>query len=661
MAQDGRRRVLAFNLTPRVDDGRYPIKRVLGDIVRVEVDLVGDGHDVVDGCLRWRSQARVPWQQARLTALGNDRYTASFTVETIGHYDYQAIGWIDEFATWRQRFVKKVEAGQELENELLHLKDMVEMRLRVFEAKRRPSDQIRRGLDALHDIRSRLAAERDFAERVQAAVSDTLLQGMQACPRRVSTGESPVYRVRVDPIRAVYGAWYEFFPRSCPTKPLPDAHGTWADCEAFLPYVRDLGFDVVYLPPIHPIGVQHRKGCNNQVTAGEGDPGSPWAIGDVTGGHTAIHPQLGTLDDFERFQARVRELGMDLALDIAFQCSPDHPWVTEHPQWFKHFPDGSIQYAENPPKKYEDVYPLNFETDDWENLWQALWRVVDYWAARKVSIFRVDNPHTKPLAFWEWLIAKTHERYPEAVFLSEAFTRPKLMYALSKIGFSQSYTYFTWRTTGPEIREYLEELTQSDAREFFRPNFWPNTPDILPLHLQSGTFAAFAVRFVLAATLSASYGIYGPAFELLEHEAARPGTEEYLNSEKYEIRDWDLTRQPNLQGLIRRVNHIRHQEPGFHNNHTLVFHRTDNPQLLAYSKRDPETGSAVLVVVNLDASFVQSGWTDLAMSELGLREDQAFWAHDLLSDARYPWTGRHNYVELHPDWLPAHILRIEPR
>ncbi|HEX6230297.1 MAG TPA: alpha-amylase family glycosyl hydrolase, partial [Actinomycetota bacterium] len=464
--------------------------------------------------------------------------------------------------------------------------------------------------------------------------------------------------VTVDRERARSSAWYELFPRS--TADEPGRHGTFDDVIARLPYVSELGFDVLYLPPIHPIGRVHRKGRNNAPVAGPDDPGSPWAIGSDEGGHTAVHPELGTLADFERLVAAAARHGIEVAIDVAFQCAPDHPWVREHPEWFRLRPDGAVQYAENPPKRYEDIYPLDFETADWKALWEALLEVVRFWIARGVRIFRVDNPHTKPFAFWEWAIGEVKREHPDVIFLSEAFTRPKVMYRLAKLGFTQSYTYFAWRNTKRELTDYLTELTRTGAAEFFRPSFWPNTPDILTAYLQEGGEPAFAVRLVLAATLGATYGIYGPAFELCERTPREPGSEEYLRSEKYEVRSWDLHAGARLQELIARVNRIRREHPALRTNATLRFHGIDDDELLAYSKVSEDRSDAILVVVNLDPFNVRSGWTDIALWELGIEEGADVEAVDLLTGDRFSWRGAHNFVKLDPAERPAHVLSVRP-
>jgi starch synthase (maltosyl-transferring) len=500
--------------------------------------------------------------------------------------------------------------------------------------------------------------QRGGAAGVRLALSDELAALMAEHPdrERAATYERQL-PVQVDRPRARYGAWYEMFPRS--SAPEAGRHGTFADAEARLPYVAAMGFDVLYLPPIHPIGMTHRKGRNNAETASPGDPGSPWAIGGAEGGHTSLHPELGTFDDFAQLVRSARRHGLEVALDLAYQCSADHPYLREHPEWFRRRPDGTIQYAMNPPKRYQDIYPFDFETAGWRALWEELRSIVRFWVERDVRIFRVDNPHTKPFAFWEWLIADTARDHPEVIFLAEAFTRPKVMYRLAKLGFTQSYTYFTWRTTKAELEAYFTELTATPVREFFRPNLWPNTPDILHAFLQDGGRPAFIVRFVLAATLGANYGIYGPAFELCVARPVAPGSEEYLDSEKYQLVHWEIERPDSLADLIARVNRIRREHVALWSDWSLRFHPVDNEQLLCYSKSAPDRGDVVLVIANLDPGRVHSGWTALDLDALGLRADAPYGVRDLLTGARYGWRGARNYVELGEGALPVHIFAVE--
>ena len=649
---EGRRRVIIEGVTPEIDGGDFPIKRVRGEQVIVEADAFGDGHDLLHCILLYRRQGVTEWTEVAMEALGNDRWRGSFIVPEIGGYRYTLMAWIDRFATWSRDLAKKVEAEQDVTVDLLSGAELVE------QASKRASggavEQLRAWASTLRE------EDRGVPERVQLALTDALAAMMRAhADRSLATTYGKELRVVVDRERARFSTWYEMFPRSCATE--PGRHGTFKDCEARLPYVAALGFDVLYLPPVHPIGSTHRKGRNNATVAGPDDPGSPWGIGSEAGGHTAVHPALGTLDDFRRFAAKAREYDLEIALDIAFQCSPDHPYVLQHPEWFRQRPDGTVQYAENPPKKYQDIYPLDFETDQWQSLWGELKRVVLFWIEQGVRIFRVDNPHTKPLRFWAWLIDEVKRDYPTVIFLAEAFTRPKVMYYLAKCGFTQSYTYFAWRNTKEELTQYFTTLTQTEVREFFGPNLWPNTPDILTEYLQLGGRPAFMTRLVLAATLGASYGIYGPAFELCENRPREPGSEEYLNSEKYEIKAWDLDRPDNLKEFIARVNHIRRENPALQRNQNLRFHAVSNDQLICYSKHTEDHSNVILVVVNLDPHHTQSGWVELSTESLGLPLDGQYQVHDLLGDGRYLWHGQRNFVELNPNIVPAHIFRLRRR
>ena len=697
--------MIVENLQPAVDDGRFPIKRTPGEAVVVTADVFADGQDLLAGLLKYRRGGE--WTEVPLTAADNDSWSAAFTPEEPGDYEYTVEAWVDRFATWLRELTAKADAGQDVGSELLEGADLVQHAASVRTESdvgsgfRRtdaltPADEDLRLLEIAELLRSR----QPQPIRVAAARDPELRRLMEARPdRSASTTASPL-RVIVDSSRARFSAWYEMFPRSCTTD--PTRGGTLREAEARLPAIADMGFDVVYLPPVHPIGATHRKGRNNALAAAAGDPGSPWAIGAEAGGHTAVDPGLGTLDDFDRFVAAANHLGLAVALDIAFQASPDHPWVREHPDWFRHRPDGTIKYAENPPKKYQDIYPFHFESADAPALWAALRDVFLFWIEHGVSIFRVDNPHTKPFAFWEWVIAEVRQRHPTAIFLAEAFTRPKVMRYLAKAGFNQSYTYFTWRNTADELREYLTELTHSSLREFMRPNFFANTPDILHEYLQTGGRPAFQVRLILAATLSASYGIYS-GFELCENVPVRPGSEEYLNSEKYEIkrRDWDQANS--LNELIARVNGIRLAHPALQRNDTLAFHETGNRALLWFSKTVPgprrgtrpadvtgradvgrvppqadapgqvppqadppgqvppqadPRGNRVFVVANTDPHSMQHGWIRMPIQELGIGAHQSYVVEDLLDDSRYVWQGEWNYVKLDPAERVAHIFVV---
>ncbi len=644
-------RVVIEGVTPEVDDGRFPIKRTVGEEVVVEADIFADGHDVLSAVLRYRPASEEKWAEVAMQPLVNDRWTAKFLVTLLGRYEYTVQAWVDRFASWRRDLTKKTEAGQEVGSELLEGAALA----------RQTADRIK-GADAdwLRDQAEQMAGNGEQSARVQVAL-DPLLAAVMArhADRSLGVTYERVLRVKVDRERARFGAWYELFPRSTASE--PGRHGTFRDLEKRLPYVAAMGFDVLYLPPIHPIGRAFRKGPNNTLTAGPDDPGSPWAIGAAEGGHKAILPDLGTLADFERLLAAARQQGIEIALDVAFQCSPDHPYVREHPEWFRHRPDGTIKYAENPPKKYQDIYPIDFECEDWQALWNELLSVVLFWVDRGVRIFRVDNPHTKPFRFWEWLIARVQDRHPDVIFLSEAFTRPKVMKFLAKAGFTQSYTYFTWRNTKHDLTEYLTELTQTPVREYMRPNFFANTPDILPEFLQYGGPPAFQIRLLLAATLGATYGIYGPPFENFIGQAVRHGSEEYLDSEKYQVRQWDWERPTPFRELIGRVNRIRRENPALQFDHRLRFYPTDNEQIIFYGKTTPDLDNVILVVVNLDPHHTQSGWVRMPLAELGIGPGDPYQVHDLITGARYLWAGESNFVLLDPKVTAGHILRLRKR
>jgi starch synthase (maltosyl-transferring) len=642
-------RVAIDAVRPQIDGGRYAVKRIVGEPIRVSARVYADGHDRTAAALLFRAAGEPQWREQRMQRRGlhaPDLFEAEFVAERLGVWEYCVEGWIDGFASWREGLAKKVEAGLDVSSELLEGAALVRA------AETRASGVQRRWLEQ----RGRALADASRgSERARLALEPELLEKMDAHPDRARAARSqPTLRMQVERERAAVGAWYELFPRSCARE--PGRHGTLRDCEARLPYIASLGFDVVYLPPIHPIGVTQRKGANNAARAAPGDPGSPWAIGSADGGHDAVHPQLGTLEDFERLVARARALGLEVALDLAFQCSPDHPWVAKHPGWFHLRPDGSIQYAENPPKKYQDIYPLDFDSEQWQALWEELRGVVRFWIARGVRIFRVDNPHTKPFAFWEWLLREIRSEHPDVVFLSEAFTRPAVMYQLAKLGFSQSYTYFTWRNTKRELIEYLGELRHTEVREYLRPNLFANTPDILHEFLQTGGRAAFQIRLVLAATLAGSYGIYGPPFELCVADAV-PGTEEYADSEKYQIRHWDLERPDSLRGLITRLNELRRESVALLQGE-LEFFPTDHEELLAYGRLLPGGEDSLVVVVNLNPHLAQAGRVELPLERLGLDERRPYQMDDLLGGARYLWHGARNYVALDPRALPAHLFRV---
>jgi starch synthase (maltosyl-transferring) len=644
------RRVVIEGVQPQVDAGRFPIKRTVGDKVQVRADIYADGHDLLRAVLLYRREQEKTWTEREMRLINNDRWGAEFAVEELGRYVYTMAAWVDEWGSWSAGLRKKADAAQDVSIDVL-------VGVELLQAAARRAH----GVDAkkLTDAAARLkdVAARDKVAAVKL-VGDTDLAAMvnRNRDRDADTRYEKELAVVVDPLKARFSTWYEMFPRSVTTD--PKRHGTFRDCINRLGYIAGMGFDVLYLPPIHPIGMTGRKGKNNSTTPTPSDIGSPWAIGGKEGGHKTIHPQLGTLEDLKALQKAARELGIEIALDIAFQSSPDHPYVKSHREWFKMRPDGTVQYAENPPKKYQDIYPFHFESEHSQELWEELKSVFVYWAEQGIRIFRVDNPHTKPFAFWEWTIAEVKRAYPDAMFLSEAFTRPKVMYQLAKLGFTQSYTYFAWKNSSYELQEYFTEISESGVLEFFRPNLWPNTPDILNEYLQKGGRPAFVTRLILAATLGASYGIYGPAFELCESRPVREGSEEYLDSEKYQIRIWDINNPNSLRDLITHVNGIRQNSPALQQNLGLTFHPVDNDQLVAYSKVTEDGADKILVVANVDPRNVQSGYISVDVEELGMGVDESYQVHDLLTDVRYVWHGSRNYVQLNPTVLPAHIFRV---
>jgi starch synthase (maltosyl-transferring) len=689
---NGRRRAVIEDVNPQIDSGRHPIRRVAGDEVVVTAAIFADGKDEVAARLLFRHSNDRRWSFAPMHATGNDLWSGSFHVDKLGCWRYSLLAWIDHFATWASELKKRIAAqnepataettpntdaglniGSKSAEQDVALALCSGAELIQAAAQRAPGNHAKR-LREIAQRLDKLAAEN--RESYDDPCDEELLRLMSDYPDLANAArydkELPVWANRE---RARFSSWYELFPRSASAT--PGQHGTFRDVEGQLPEIATMGFDIVYLPPIHPIGRSFRKGPNNATDAPPNAPGSPWAIGDraaVTnaplgaqaagdrGGHKSIHPQLGTFADFDNLVAAAKTQGVEIALDIAFQCSPDHPWVAEHPDWFSIRPDGSIQYAENPPKKYQDIYPLNFESPDWRGLWDELYSVFEFWIHRGVRVFRVDNPHTKALPFWEWCLSTLQANYPDTIFLAEAFTRPRVMYALAKRGFTQSYTYFTWRNSKFELQSYMEELTRPPVSEFFQPNLWPNTPDILHRTLQEGGRPAFMHRLILAATLSSSYGIYGPAYELAENAAARPPvgrveSEEYLNSEKYEIRQRSRNAPDSLVPLITSLNRIRHTNRALQTNTSLHFHSVDNPQLICYSKSTPGFDNTILVVVNLDSFNEQSGWTELDLGQIGCSGTESFLVEDLLNGARYTWSER-NYVALRPGVQPAHIFRV---
>ena len=651
---NGRVRAVIDALSPTVDGGRFVAKRIAGERVCIEAHCFTDGHDQLRVVLAWRAVNATQAYEVEMRASGNDVWTGEFTPPAPGRYRCTVTAWVDHFESWRK--------------ELERREDLADIRVALQVGSALISATAARAGDADAQALKNWAALLLESATPESTVDASSLKALALDPERArlmrrhadrSLADSAALEIFADRKRAGFSSWYELFPRSAASQPA--RHGNFKDVEARLPYIAGMGFDVVYFPPIQPIGRVNRKGANNALKAKAGDVGSPWAIGSAEGGHKEILRELGTLEDFRHLVATARELGMEIALDVAFQCAPDHPYVRTHPEWFKHRPDGSVQYAENPPKKYQDIYPFDFETDEWRALWAELKSIVDFWIEHGIRIFRVDNPHTKPFPFWEWLIGEVQRENPDVLFLAEAFTRPKVMYRLAKLGFTQSYTYFTWRNSKRELTEYFTELNAGPARQYFRPNVWPNTPDILHETLQSGLRPIFAARLVLAATLSANYGIYGPTYELLESAPREPGSEEYRDSEKYQLRHWSVESSKSLWSLIARMNRIRRENAALQSDSGLHFCPVDNEQLIAYLKMDSKSGNVILTVVNLDPHQAQSGWVDVDVGALKLDAEQPYQVHDLLSEQRYIWRGRYNYVMLDPQRVPAHVFRLRRR
>jgi starch synthase (maltosyl-transferring) len=636
--------IVIEHIAPELDCGRYRAKAVTGDAVEVSADIFRFGTDVIQAVIRYRGPSRTRWSEEPMHDIGNDRFHGHFQPNRIGVWRYSIEAWTDHFATWRQDLIKRVDAGQDVDLELQEGVRLIQARLDQVPARQRRT--LEKAIDLLRKPGTQKA-------RVKAALDATVSRIMTRYPDRSDATSSSPLELTVDRDRARFGAWYEFFPRSTGR---PGEHGTFRTAAKALPRIADMGFDVIYLPPIHPIGTTNRKGKNNTLRSDPSDVGVPWAIGSEEGGHKDINAALGTIGDFDSFVAEAERLGLEVCLDFAIQCAPDHPWVKEHPDWFHHRPDGAIRYAENPPKKYEDIYPVNFDTEDKEGLWNELKSTVDHWIAHGVKIFRVDNPHTKPFPFWEWVIGSIKSDHPDVIFLSEAFTRPKVMQNLAKLGFTQSYTYFTWRNAKWELEQYVNELTQTEMANYFRPNFFANTPDILHEYLQTGGPPAFKIRLVLAAFLSPTYGIYS-GFELFENVPVREGSEEYLNSEKYELRHRDWTAQPNLSSYIANINDIRHKHPPLSELTNIRFHYVDKDSVMCFSKTSPGY-DPILVVVSLNPFDWEEATVNLNLHELGLADDEAFEVHDLLTDTTYVWHGSVNYVRLDPSDEPAHIFRV---
>jgi starch synthase (maltosyl-transferring) len=641
--RQGQSRVVIENIQPQVDGGRYPAKRAIGERVDVTADIFGDGHDHIRAEVLYKKKGSTEWHSVEMTHVGNDSWKASFMVREKVPYVFTVQAWIDHLDTWYDGFKKKAAAGIDVSVELMEGEILL----------KKISEQ------GGHDVTiasEKLSSKYEYAARVKFVLEPAFEKLVHHYPlREFETRFGKELDVIVEFPKAAFSSWYELFPRSASLE--GGKHGTFKDVVKLLPRISSMGFDVLYMPPIHPIGKLNRKGKNNTVRAQQGEPGSPWAIGSDEGGHKSIHPELGTLDDYKKLIAEAKKLNIDIALDLAYQCAPDHPYVKEHPEWFKQRPDGSIQYAENPPKKYQDIYPFNFETEQWQELWNELLSVILYWVDQGVTIFRVDNPHTKPIPFWEWAIAETHKLHADVIFLSEAFTRPKIMASLGKSGFTQSYTYFTWRVSKEELTAYMNELVNGPSRNYFRPNFWPNTPDILPFHLQHQGENIFILRLALAATLSSNYGMYGPAYELYDNTPL-PGREEYHDSEKFEIKKYDWKRTNRMTDIITIINKARKNHPALQSTWNIHFCEVSDPNLIAYCKVTDDLSDIILTVVNLDPNNKHAGYLQLPKSLLKLGDKLNIKLHDIMTDERYTWTQEWNFVELNPDKLPFHIFTV---
>lgn len=643
-----RQRAIIENVKPEVDGGRYPIKRVTGEAVHIQADIFADGHDAVRASVQFRKVNSKNWSELLLNARPNDLFEAQFNLEEQGIYEYRIIAWIDHLQNWYNSFLKKEAAGQHLSIELEEGKILLEKAATTY-----PKTKAR----ILTDYAKKLADKKRYKEAIGIVLSEAFKKMIAEYPfKQFETIYNSGLRLIVERKRALFSTWYEVFPRSA--SPEPGRAGTFRDAEALIPRIASMGFDVLYFPPIHPIGELNRKGKNNATNSEPGEPGSPWAIGSQHGGHKAVNAELGTMKDYEQLIKTAKNHGIEVALDLAFQCAPDHPYIKEHPEWFIWRPDNTIMYAENPPKKYQDIVPLNFECEAWESLWQELKEVTMFWVKKGIKIFRVDNPHTKSFNFWEWCIAEVHKKYPDVIFLSEAFTRPKRMASLAKKGFTQGYTYFTWRTNKYELQEYMTELTQSELREYFRPNFWPTTPDILPYHLQGAGENMFIIRYLLAATLSSSYGIYGGAFEAMDNVGNSNGKEEFQDSEKYEVKHYNWNLQNRLTSLMTKVNKLRNEQVALQSTWNIHFTNTSNEQIMSYVKKEDKE-QIIWCIASFDAHHNQSAFVEVPKALLGIDQFVNLRLHDLLTDQYFEWRNDWNYVELNPDYYPMHILRVE--
>lgn len=648
MKKEGQKRVIIENVMPQVDGGRYPAKSAVGEEVEVSAHIFADGHDYIRAQVILQEPGKKKKFELELSELSNDEWSVNFITTVKGSYRFTVEAWIDHLLTWYNGFIKKADAGQKLETELMEGVNLLEEVAK--NNKKAAQDILKPFIKALSD-------KDNYFSAIHTVRSKEFQELVAAFPlkRNVTTFEKEL-EIVTEFKQAAFSSWYEFFPRSASQD--PKRSGNFKDCEKLLPRIASMGFDVLYFPPIHPIGEKHRKGKNNAVTAEKGEPGSPWAIGSKLGGHKSISPELGTMEDYERLVKKARKMGIEIALDIAYQCAPDHPYVKEHPQWFKWRPDGTVQYAENPPKKYQDILPFDFENDDWQNLWEELKSVVTFWIEKGVKIFRVDNPHTKPIPFWEWLIAEVNKEYEDIIFLAEAFTRPKVMASLAKVGFTQGYTYFTWRTTKAEMIEYMDQLVNGPQRNYFRPNFWPNTPDILPYHLQNGNDNTFISRYAMASTLSSNFGVYGPVYEFYYNQPV-PNKEEYYNSEKYEVQHHDWKQSNRMTDIMTAINKVRKNNAALQSTWNISFCDIQNDQILAYLKKTPDLSNIILCVVNMDSFNRQSGYVRMPLDELNIAGPVNLHLKDQITGDEYTWTQEWNYVDLDPYAIPFHLFKVE--
>jgi starch synthase (maltosyl-transferring) len=651
----GASRVVIDRVSPDVESEQFPHKYVLGECVNVEADIFADGHDKVAAVFQYKKHGEKEYTELRLEECGNDLWKVDFWPEEVAYYNYNFAGWIDHYSTWLAGIKKKLENKQDVAVELLIGAQLIQAAC---------DRAVRNDSIKLDQYAGSMGNENiPIAVRLELLEDEDLHNLVLKYPNRENeTRWAQDGILFIERNRAAFSAWYEFFPRSFGEK--FGEHGTFKSAKKMIPKIADMGFNIIYFPPIHPIGQKFRKGKNNTLTASSDDVGSPWAVGSDEGGHKAVNPWLGNLSDFSDFINAAKKHNIEVALDIAFQCAPDHPYVTTNPQWFKWRPDNTVQYAENPPKKYQDILPFNFECDDWKNLWEELKSVFLFWIAEGVKVFRVDNPHTKPVGFWHWCICEIKKDHPDVIFLAEAFTRPKVKYRLGKIGFTHGYTYFTWRNSKEEIIKYMAELSVPELRHTFWPNFWPNTPDILHEYLQVGGRPAFIIRYILAATLSSNIGIYGPAYELCDNEPF-PGKEENNNNEKYELKSWDLNSPLSISAIIRRMNQLRNDNPALQRTNNLEFVEIDNPNMIAYYKKSPDMLNIVLIVVNLDFSHSQEGWLHMPLEKLHIKEGSQYLMQDMLPEhkspmpeANYLWSGERNYIKLNPHESPAHVFRV---